>query len=134
MLGKDAMKRKLLIWSAVLIVLGLMVLIPPVTRQWIFGPKIKGVPLCLWVDELRHMMGPEKYPKGSVAKILDFLGVAPPPLPLEEWRRAEMRPVFLKLLEDEDGELRFAALVSLIDSTRDDQVPDPALLAVLEAG
>src|SRR5881296_96082 len=113
MLGKDAMKRKLIIWSAILIVLGLMVLIPPVTRQWIFGPKIKGVPLCLWVEEFRRGADPEKHRQGFAAKVAAFLGVSPPELAEVDFTSPEMLPLFLELIEDNDPQVRQHMLMVL---------------------
>jgi HEAT repeat protein len=80
-----------------------LAMLHPYPRQSLFGPTIRGKPRCVWEAAMRRAVQPESFSD----KVLTWLGVEREGIPHDElFDNAEMLPLVLELLEDEDYHLR----------------------------
>jgi HEAT repeat protein len=84
----------------------------PLVRQSLFGPKIDGIPWCMWESEVRIEADPQRQ-ENLFFKVMRKLGLVhvrhlglPP-------RTAEGLPLYLQLTKDRDAGVRRVALQQL---------------------
>jgi hypothetical protein len=84
-------------------------LLHPLVRQSLFGPKIDGIPWCVWESEVRIAADPQRQ-ENLYYEVMKKLGlvnerhVGLPP------RTAESLPLYLQLAKDRDARVRRLAL------------------------
>jgi hypothetical protein len=114
-------RHRLLGLVCVAAVFGLTML-HPYPRQSLFGPKLRGVPWCVWEDAARRQFGEQ--PESRLQQLQRWLGVPQTTMTLDDLDDPEMLPLVLVLLEDPDELVRDAALLAIIafPNLRDDSV------------
>ncbi|MSQ93149.1 MAG: HEAT repeat domain-containing protein [Gemmataceae bacterium] len=99
-------RRWLLAFLGVAALLFGLAMLHPYPRQSLFGPKIDGVPWCVWEDKIRRSVVPD-WEKGWTLRFLDQIGLLKdsrlPDIP-------ELLPVYLHLANDDHIEVRRRAL------------------------
>lgn len=95
------MRKKILLRGSALVLAALVVaaLIIPYSRQWLFGPKYGGVPLCAWQDRLRQQVVPDAK-DDFVAKVFRWFQPKNASLPADKLTRQEKIDIWLTLLDD----------------------------------
>jgi HEAT repeat protein len=92
--------RRLRIGLCAFLVLAVPVLLMiPYARQAVFGPRVRGKPLCYWQDEFRRWADPE-VDASITGKITEWFGYAAPGDAPEFPQEADMLPVVLSLTTD----------------------------------
>jgi HEAT repeat protein len=113
----------------------LLMLAHPYSRQCLFGPKIDGVPLRYWQDNLRAHADRERVPDTLPMKIVRWLGLNHTEnlggVPVD---RTSLLTVLLSLMDDPNPRVRFhvAALLGYSGLSADDC--GPPLLRLLDDG
>src|SRR5260370_37574556 len=77
----------------------LLFLLHPYSRQTVFGPTVRGMPLCYWQDGFRRRADPEAYGNSFTTNVFQWLGFA------------KRQPMLLNLGGDDEVRL----LLSLAD-------------------
>jgi len=112
-----AMIRKRLIRPIVYGTLGLMVLaffLHPYGRQFVFGPRLDGMPLAWWQDDFRRAVTDEDAGNSFVTKALKTIGIKP--IGAHAYRnlgKADMLSLVLSLTDDPIPDIRQAVAYSL---------------------
>src|SRR5262245_54667846 len=106
-------KRLLLAVTVLALIAGGVVLASPYPRQFLFGPKIHGVPLCAWQEDVRRKHA-EHEEKTFVQKVLEWLKHGRDrEMEWEELTKAEREDVYLSLIDDPSNKVRIAAAEQL---------------------
>ncbi len=95
-------RRWLLAFLGVLVLLFGLAMLHPYPRQSLFGPKIDGVPWCIWEDEIRRHAVPDR-PTPWLEKSLEKNGLLSGPRQVD---RVHLLPVILHLANDSDARVR----------------------------
>src|SRR6266404_7183038 len=85
----------------------------PYNRQRVFGPKIRGEPLCSWQQRFRHKFAPEEKTDTLVTKVSNWMGLQsldPDPWPVHD---PDMLPVVLSFVDDPSTKIREVVAQSL---------------------
>ena len=143
-------KRLLLILLFLLLIPAGILVISPYPRQLVFGPKIQGVPLCAWQEEVRRRHRPDDDSTFSTT-FLSWFRTGHTDLKWTSLSEEEKERVYLTLLDDGVTEVRknvaealawsysprvIPALVQLIDDSEKtirDQAVDALCLRGREA-
>ncbi len=107
-------------WCRLLIAVALLCALAvahPFVRQSIFGPKIEGIPWCVWENAARRAANPARNPPSWYFKTLEELHLVQPQVDLTT-HAPSLWPIYLHLAEDADVEVRRHALKHL-DSPRE---------------
>lgn len=108
-------KRLLVVGAGLVVIVAATLLANPYPRQLLFGPTIRGTPLCAWQDAFRHSafmpIGGLSLPRqdGFVAKWRQWLGRGDAALNSDDFESltpAEREQLFLSLVDDEDKPVR----------------------------
>src|SRR4051812_30530652 len=77
----------------------------PYTRQSVIGPKIRGVPLCVWQKSFRDRYESQPRSDSLFAKLLGWSRVQP--VPEDPWALsdAERLPILVSLIDDPNPEV-----------------------------
>lgn len=113
-------KKRLLLFATGLAVSAVaFVLASPYPRQLLFGPKVRGVPLCAWQDEARRDADP-RADKSLLEKVLAWLTYGQErELEWEKLARSEREDIFLSLIEDPSSDVRLSVAMRLNSPRRD---------------
>ena len=113
-----------LLWVA--LIFGLACL-HPFVRQSIFGPKIDGIPWCVWENQVRSSRDGQK--KGWVYELLEKIGLIRRESGGVDLSREAAMPLFLQLADDRDVRVSQFALQMLVNSRWPEQ---PGTLSLLQ--
>jgi hypothetical protein len=128
-------RRRVLIILGILALLFAVLMLHPYPRQSLFGPKIEGVPWCVWEDEIRLGAHWQEHEKHWMTKARRWVGFRGPQAPfVSKFRGPEMLSLLLQLSEDPDPDVREYATVCLLnDYTIRDRAALPFMRRALES-
>jgi hypothetical protein len=106
-----------LLWIALIVGLAC---VHPFVRQTLFGPKIDGIPWCVWENQVRLMVHGEA-PKPWFYALLEKIGLIQQERGAIDLNSKAALPLYLHLAGDNDPRVRFLALHQL---TRDRNLRD----------
>ncbi len=99
--------RRLLAFIGFLTLLFGLAMLHPYPRQALFGPTIRGVPWCVWEEEIRRHANRQQYENSLWFWFRDKMGVEPEPMAdAELYDHAEMLPLLLLLAADKHRDVR----------------------------
>ncbi len=136
-------KRLLQILAALALIVSGALMFHPYPRQLVFGPKIKGTPVCAWQEDFRSRNSggfgdPER--ETFVAKILDWLNFGDHFLDWNPLSKEEKEAIYITLAADPSPHVRKAIVVELSEMMSKDGIPtylgfldDPDLSVAAEA-
>src|SRR4051794_2425271 len=90
-------QRRAVLYGALLLVVAL-VLLNPYARQSLFGPTVRGLPLCYWQDEFRMAFDRQAYESSGLTRLMAALGLRKSLVGLNVPSAPDMLPVYLSLL------------------------------------
>jgi HEAT repeats len=123
-------KRIALVLLGLTLVAGIVLLSQPYPRQLVFGPKVKGVPLCAWQEYFREGHAEDLWIEPSAfQKLLGWLKRGSEPLNWGELTPADKEVIHVSLIDDADPNIRYRAFDAL-GTDRPGRVP--AILRLLE--
>jgi HEAT repeat protein len=130
-----AMTRKRLVrigfYSSTAVVLFLF-LLNPYTRQSVFGPKIRGEPLCYWQHEFRRRFARSDYQTPPFIKVIALLGIKSPSTdPQLPGGGSDLLTLALSLIDDPNPNVRAAVAFNLREFSSSPEAED-ALLSLLD--
>jgi hypothetical protein len=118
--------RRGCLYSPLVVVIGLL-LLHPFSRQWVFGPKIDGMPLCYWQEQLRIHADRQAYNESLATRVAIWLGVAQPAYAVAFPTDPDCARVALSLVDDRNPKVR-ARMAWMLDHSPEAQ---KALLQLL---
>jgi HEAT repeat protein len=110
-------KRLLLVIAALALLVAVIMLLNPYPRQLLFGPKVKGVPLCAWQEEVRHaafILDDPDDEEGFVARILSWLSFGGERPNSDRLSVAENESVLITMAADPRPKVRSTVVLFLI--------------------
>lgn len=102
-------------WCRLLVAMALLVALPmlhPFLRQSILGPKINGIPWCVWENAVRHAANPNRKQQSWLYQTLEKLHLRQGNVDLPD-DAVSLWPIYVHLAEDADVEVRRHALKHL---------------------
>jgi HEAT repeat protein len=104
------LRRRLLACLGVAALGSGLLMLHPYPRQSLFGPTIRGKPWCVWEEDIRRQVGPDRAP--WFYRMLAKFGLIKERDVNERWH-SELLPVFLFLADDRDAQVRLAVVNEL---------------------
>src|SRR5262249_33597213 len=103
-------RRRLLIYAAGSAFLFALAMLHPYPRQNLFGPKIDGVPWCVWEASIRRSVHHQEFTFSE--KLQLWVGMVPLPMDVDRDTLDDERflPLLVQLANDRDPEVRYAVL------------------------
>jgi hypothetical protein len=105
-------RRLLLIYAAGPAFLFALAMLHPYPRQNLFGPKIDGVPWCVWESSIRRSVHHQEFERPLSEKLLLWVGIEPLPMDVNTDTLDDERflPLLVQLANDRDPAVRYAVL------------------------
>jgi HEAT repeat protein len=104
-------RRRALLYGVLALVVAL-VLLNPYARQLLFGPTVRGVPVCYWQEQVRLAADPTIPQWSARYRLLEALGLRRP-MAVDPPHGADMLPVYLGLLDDSNVSVRMGVALAL---------------------
>src|SRR5205823_4064421 len=117
-----------------LAVLCLVTLLHPYLRQSLFGPTVRGKPLCYWQDQFRARAEPDEYRNSfsdRLTKLLVSVGLKNPTTVDHLFYSADVLPVLESLVDDRSVRVRRGVLGYLMQLPASPEV-DAVIFRLLE--
>ena len=108
------MRKKVLCRGLALLFIAVIggALINPYSRQWLFGPKYGGVPLCAWQEHLRRQVVPHR-DDAMLAKVVNLFRPKVAELEFTKLSREDRIAIWLTLLDDPAPAMRMRTIKAL---------------------